>query len=119
MAEGEREGGKDNTIPGIAEGSEALFPLSMLQIYIITYSIGSNWRRVYLKWQSKLFSLSLLQDPSVHDTLFKAIEEGSTLLISNVSTTKLDGDSMLLDILQCRRSLYKAKNMVKNLVSYQ
>ncbi len=49
--------------------------------------------------------------------LFKALEDGSTILINNVSTEKLNEDSMLLDILQCRRAIYKSKTIVKTFVS--
>ena len=45
--------------------------------------------------------------------VFQALENGSTLIITNVSTQKLEEDPVLLDILRCRKSLHRAKNMVK------
>lgn len=63
------------------------------------------------------FSFMHSQDSGMHGAVLKAIEEGSTLLISNVATAKLADDLVLLDVLQCRRSLYRSKNIVKYSVS--
>lgn len=48
--------------------------------------------------------------------VLKAIEEGTTLLIHNVSTRTLSEDAVLLDILKCRRALHTAKNLAKVMV---
>ena len=58
----------------------------------------------------------VFQDSKLHDALIKALEDGSTVLIDNVSTHELNEDSTLLDILQCRQTLYRSKTIVKTLV---
>ena len=51
------------------------------------------------------------------EALLNAMEQGLTVLITNTSMVQLDKDTMLLDILQCRRLLHRSKNVVKLLVS--
>ena len=45
--------------------------------------------------------------------LVEAMEKGLVLLISNVFTTELSDNPVLLGILKCRRSLHRSKHMVK------
>ena len=57
------------------------------------------------------------QNPDVHDIVFNALEQGSTLLITNVRVMELVNDLVVMDVLCLRRSLYRSQHTVKTLVS--